>query len=94
MPEWVSIDLTISSLMVDTRTVTESASLCVPMKTDGVSCYSRFKGTRQPLFAGQGVSACATGNPQNDFNIIPWVSVDLARILGKRERCISNPGTL
>jgi hypothetical protein len=54
MAEGVGFEFTIPSLMVDTRKVTESASLRVPMGTDGVSCYSRSQERGNLLFAGKG----------------------------------------
>ena len=87
-------ELTIPSLMVDTRTVTERASLCVPMKTDGVSWYGKFTGRRKPLVCrAREFRPALPAIHKNDFGGIPWVSIDLAGILGTRGRCISNPGT-
>jgi hypothetical protein len=51
MAEGVGFQLTIPSLMVDTRKVTESASLRVPIRTDGVSCYGKSQERGSLLFA-------------------------------------------
>jgi hypothetical protein len=66
-------------LMVDTRKVTESASLRVPVRTDGVSCYGKSQERGNLLFAGQGGFGLRyRQSHKNDFGGIPWVSVDLA----------------
>src|SRR4026209_768458 len=68
MAEGVRFELTIPSLMVDTRTVTERASLCVPMKTDGVSCHGKFTGRRKPLVCrARGLRPALPAIPQKRF---------------------------